>query len=92
MIGADFETVRGLWGVRGEVAAFVEDELQSFSARRGVAGRSISAGTGVDRRAGDYRIAANALWARSDVDESDAASLMFVGDEEVAVRRRVGAD
>jgi hypothetical protein len=83
MIGADFETVRGLWGIRGEVAAFVDDELQSLSALRGVAGRSFSAGIGIDRRAGDYRIAANALWSRSDVDESDPAGVPFAGDEDV---------
>ena len=83
MIGADFETVRGLWGIRGEVAAFVEDELQSLRALGGVPGRSINGGIGIDRRAGDYRIAANVLWSRSDVDESDPAAQSFVGDEEV---------
>jgi hypothetical protein len=83
MIGADFETVRGIWGLRGEVAAFVEDELQSLSALRGVPGRSINAGIGIDRRAGEYRIAANVLWSRSDVDESDSAALRFIGDEDV---------
>jgi hypothetical protein len=83
MIGADFETVRGLWGIRGEVAAFVEDELQSLRALGGVPGRSINGGIGIDRRAGDYRIAANVLWSRSDVDESDPAAQSFAGDEEV---------
>jgi hypothetical protein len=83
MIGADFETVRGIWGLRGEVAAFVEDELQSLSALRGVPGRSVNAGIGIDRRAGDYRIAANVLWSRSDVDESDSAALPFIDDEDV---------
>jgi hypothetical protein len=98
MIGADFETVRGLWGLRGEVAAFVEDELQVVGADlkvgpygipdlqvgpHGIPGRSITAGIGVDRRAGDYRIAANALWSRSDVDESDPAALPFAGNDEV---------
>ena len=28
MIGGDFETVRGPWGLRGEVAAFVDDNFQ----------------------------------------------------------------
>jgi hypothetical protein len=32
MVGGDFETVHGPWGVRGEVAAFVDDELQSTRA------------------------------------------------------------
>ena len=88
MIGADFETVRGLWGIRGEVAAFVEDELQAVGADPkvgpyGIPGRSINAGVGIDRRAGDYRIAANALWSRSDVDDSDPAALPFAGNGEV---------
>jgi hypothetical protein len=50
MVGADFETVRGAWGVRGE-AAFFERQ-------------SIEAGVGVDRRAGSYRMAGNLLYAR----------------------------
>ena len=88
MIGADFETVRGIWGLRGEVAAFVEDELQAVGADLkvgpyGIPGRSVNAGIGIDRRAGDYRIAANVLWSRSDVDESDTAALPFIDDEEV---------
>lgn len=50
MIGGDFETVRGAWGVRGEAAAFVEGDLER-----------IESGIGVDRRAGDYRVATNIL-------------------------------
>jgi len=47
----------------------VDDELQSTRLVRGVPGRSLTAGIGVDRQAGDYRIAANALWAWSGGDE-----------------------
>ena len=83
MIGGDFETVRGLWGVRGEVAAFVDDELQSTRLVRGVPGRSLTAGIGVDRKAGDYRIAANALWAWSGVDDGEPSAQPFAGDEEI---------
>jgi hypothetical protein len=83
MIGADFETIRGLWGVRGEVAAFVDDELQSFRLVRGVPGHSVTAGVGVDRRAGDYRIAANALLAWSGVDHTDPSAQPFAGDDEI---------
>jgi hypothetical protein len=83
MIGGDFETVRGPWGVRGEVAAFVNDELQSIRAIRGVPGHSVTAGVGVDRKAGDYRIAANALWSTSGADTADPAARTFVGDDEV---------
>jgi len=83
MIGGDFETVHGSWGVRGEAAAFVEDELQSTRAVRGVAGHSVTAGVGVDRKAGDYRLAADALWSRSGVDTSDPVASAFAGDREV---------
>ena len=56
MVGADLETVRGAWGVRGEVAAFTDDD-------------SVEGGVGVDRRAGEYRLAANVLYSwRRDVD------------------------
>ena len=61
MIGGDFETVRGEWGIRGEVAAFLEDHFQS-SALTVVRGRSFDAGAGVDRRAGDYRVSATVLF------------------------------
>ena len=71
MIGGDFETVRGAWGVRGEVAAFVDDELQSTRAARGVPAVRSTAGIGVDRRAGDYRMAANVLWSWRGVDRLD---------------------
>jgi hypothetical protein len=72
MIGGDFETVRGPWGVRGEVAAFVDDELQAMTVPRGVSGESVDAGIGVDRRAGDYRVAANVLWSWRSADEITA--------------------
>src|SRR5262249_23703001 len=60
MIGGDFESVRGEWGIRGEVAAFVDDSFQSPDLRI-VPGSSIDAGVGVDRRAGDYTISAAVL-------------------------------
>jgi hypothetical protein len=83
MIGADFETVRGVWGIRGEIASFVEDELQSTRTVQGVPGHSLTAGIGVDRKAGDYRVAANALWSWSGVDESDPLGQAFAGDDEI---------
>jgi hypothetical protein len=46
MIGGDFETVRGAWGLRGEVA--VRDDL-------------VEGGVGVDRRAGAYRVSGNVI-------------------------------
>lgn len=83
MIGGDFETVHGPWGVRGEVAAFVDDELQSTRTVSGVPAHSVTAGIGVDRKAGDYRIAADVLWSQSGVDASDPAAQPFACDEEV---------
>ena len=71
MLGGDFETVRGAWGVRGEVAAFVEDNFQHPSLRV-VGGRSIDAGAGVDRKAGDYRVSVTALLHRESYDEAIA--------------------
>ena len=69
MVGGDFETVRGQWGLRGEAAFFVEDELQSVRLARGVEGQSLEAGVGVDRRAGSYRLAGNVLFGRRSADE-----------------------
>lgn len=61
MIGGDVETVRGAWGLRGEVAAYVDRTVQSPAAPSTARGRAVEAGAGVDRRAGDYRISANVL-------------------------------
>ena len=60
MFGADFEAVRGKWGLRGEGAVFVEDSFQSPELRM-VPGKSIDAGAGVDRRAGDYTLSGTVL-------------------------------
>jgi hypothetical protein len=50
MIGGDFETVYGPWGLRGEVAAFGGDSLEG--------------GVGVDRKAGVYRISSSVIVTR----------------------------
>jgi hypothetical protein len=60
MIGADFEAVRGKWGLRGEAAAFVDDNFQSPDLRV-VTGHSFDAGVGIDRRAGDYTVSGTVL-------------------------------
>ena len=67
MIGGDFETVRGAWGVRGEAAAFVEDAGRDGPRRMD----RVEAGIGADRRAGDYRIAANVLLTHHRIDGND---------------------
>jgi hypothetical protein len=87
MIGGDFETVRGPWGLRGEVAAFVDDELQSTALATGVAGRSVDAGIGADRRAGNYRVAANVLWSWNTLAGSDM-SLVVSADRSFARETR----
>ena len=81
MMGGDFETVRGPWGVRGEVAAFIDDELQATGGARGVEGKSVESGVGLDRRAGDYRVAANVLWSWRAPDEP--LVLPGLGEEEL---------
>jgi hypothetical protein len=63
MIGGDFETVAGEWGIRGEAAAFVEDSFQT-PAPGAAGGSSFDAGAGVDRRAGDYHVSATILFHR----------------------------
>jgi hypothetical protein len=50
MLGGDFETVSGPWGLRGELAWFHDSPARSFEG-----------GIGADRRAGDYRVALNAV-------------------------------
>jgi hypothetical protein len=60
MFGADFAAVRGEWGMRGEVAAFVADTFQSADLSV-VAGQSFDAGVGVDRRAGSYTVSGTVL-------------------------------
>jgi hypothetical protein len=81
MVGGDFETVRGSWGVRGEVAAFLDDELQASLVPRGVSGKSVDAGVGVDRKAGDYRIAADVLWSWRSADLSVQDAPILAADE-----------
>jgi hypothetical protein len=71
MIGGDFETVRGQWGVRGEIAAFVDDSFAD-PLLRVVNGHSVDAGIGVDRRAGDYRISGTVLVHRESYDAAIA--------------------
>jgi len=56
MIGGDFETVRGAWGWRGELAAFVRKRLAAASRPGLVDGHVVEAGIGVDRRASGFRL------------------------------------
>ncbi len=60
MIGGDFETVSGRWGVHGEVAAFVRDNFQTTDPSI-VGGSSLDAGVGVDRRVETYHVSGTVL-------------------------------
>ena len=68
MVGGDFETVRGAWGIRGEVAAFLTDNFQAERIAV-VDGSSIDAGVGIDRKAGFYRVSGTVLLHRETYDE-----------------------
>ena len=76
MIGGDFETVHGPWGVRGEAAVLIDDDSQRFDG-----------GAGIDRRAGDYRIAADILVSHEDV-EGTRATLVAAADRSFARETR----
>ena len=91
MIGADFETTRGPWGLRGEAAAFVDDEVQDPLRLRGERGRAFEGGVGVDRRAGDYRVAANVLLSHRPLDGTDASIVGAAERTFVRETRRVTA-
>ena len=71
MVGGDFETVHGPWGVRGEAAWF-----------DGPRARSFEGGIGADRRAGEYRVALNAV-----VSHGDGTDVTLVGWAERAFAR-----
>jgi hypothetical protein len=64
MVGGDFETVRGKWGVRGEAAAFLRDWFQGQLPLQPDPGRSLDAGVGLDRKTGSYRVSGTVLVRR----------------------------
>ena len=78
MIGGDVETVRGEWGIRAEVAAFVDDNFQAPSLFV-LDGTSFDAGIGVDRRAGDYRISGTVLYHRERMEQDLSLQLPAEG-------------
>jgi len=61
MLGGDFETVSGAWGIRGEAAVFVRDAFQSVDTPLVRTGQSFDIGGAVDRKAGDYRVSGQLL-------------------------------
>jgi uncharacterized protein DUF1302 len=70
MLGGDFETVKGQWGVRGEVAVFPDRTVQLPTALGVVKGRSVEGGVGVDRKTGGYRVSGTVMFtSRPDRDD-----------------------
>ena len=78
MVGGDFETAGGAWGVRGEVAWFRKRVLQAIDQPLSGLGEVIEGGIGVDHTGATYRIGGNVVisWRRSldnlPVDTTDA--------------------
>ncbi len=82
MVGGDVETVRGVWGLRGEVAFFPDRTLQAANTPAIAEGRAVEAGAGVDRKAGEYRISGNVVltrqWAQESVEGVTRTDVTFV--------------
>jgi hypothetical protein len=64
MLGADVETVKGKWAVRGELAFFPNRPTQGGAGVGIFASDAVEAGAGVDRRAGDFTLSATVLLRR----------------------------
>lgn len=75
VVGGDVETVRGAWGLRGEVAWHVDDTLQAADRFATLRARSFEGGVGVDRRAGDYRVSATVLGVTRRPRDGDAGAV-----------------
>ena len=82
MVGGDFETVRGEWGLRGEWAV-VADTVQAPGRLSTLEGRSAELGFGVDRRAGNLRLSANVISRHRSLDDPvagfDRTDLNLIG-------------
>jgi hypothetical protein len=86
MVGGDFETVSGQWGVHGEAAAFVRDNFQAVSPALGpVRGSSVDAGLGVDRKAGNYHVTGTVLFHHERYDRPLAADDDSLGRSDVSL-------
>jgi len=91
MVGGDFETVRGDWGIRGEAAVFVRDNLQTERPAV-VSGRSVDVGVGVDRKAGNYRVSGTLLVHAEDPDAIPVLPLVPAPESRRDVSLMVAAD
>ena len=90
MIGGDAETVRGDWSIRGEAALTTGDTVVTGASPLGVAGRSIRAGVGADRKAGAFSLSGTVLIEHRDADADQA--LGIAGDADTNVSLVVGSE
>ena len=90
MIGGDFETARGAWAVRGEIA-YTESELPATSAAVSTPPESdrrvLDAGAGFDRKAGEYRVSGTVLVRHDSTDSYTSTSLVVSADRSFARER-----
>ena len=94
MVGADFETARGSWTLRGEMAAHVDDVLNGppeagavLPVPRIEEGRRWQGGIGADRKAGSYRLNATMLVDHRDARTFQDTDVSLVGGSERAFSR-----
>jgi hypothetical protein len=78
MVGADFETAKGAWTARGEMALFPRDVFQTPASPAILEGRSFDAGGGVDRKAGDYQVSGDVIVHREAHDGASRTDVSIV--------------
>jgi hypothetical protein len=78
MVGADFETARGAWVARGEVAVFPRDAFQTAGSPTILDGQTFDAGAGVDRKTGGYRLSGDLLVHREAHDATNRTDVSII--------------
>ena len=96
MIGGDFETAGGAWALRGEIA-YTESDVPAGSAGAGTGTgtsaardserRTVNAGAGVDRKAGEFRVSGTVLVRRDALLDYTSTSLVGAADRSFARER-----
>lgn len=87
MVGADFETAKGAWVARGEVAVFPRDAFQPPGSAAILDGQTFDAGAGVDRKAGDYRLSGDVLVHREAHDGTSRTDVSIIASADRAFAR-----
>ena len=92
MVGADFETAKGPWAARGEIAVFPRDAFQTQASPAIVHGSSFDAGGDVDRKAGDFRLSGDVLVHRESHDAAARTDVSIIAsaDRDFARAKYVG--